>query len=251
MTYSSKFVSFLGLSVAGCPVNQQCYKLYSHHTSRIAVQSTISSVGGLRFCSDNPLKCWNCDYMYKSELFCSKCKVLLEMPQNLNYFDIMGIKKDYNVVNEEIHKKYRELQKMLHPDKFGNKSEKEKQVSENLSSLVNKAYSTLAHPLKRGLYMLQLKGVSIPEETTSLNPEFLMEIMERNEEIESAAGDKDKILKLAMKSKEELDTLSRQVAEAFYKKDIETATKILIKMKYYDSISKRLKKLKHDLGIVE
>lgn len=109
-------------SVALCPVNQQC-KLYSHHISRITVQPTISSVGSLRFYSDNPPKCWNCDYMYKSELFCSKCKVLLEMPQNLNYFDIMGIKKDYNVVNEEIHKKYRELQKMLHPDKFGNKSE--------------------------------------------------------------------------------------------------------------------------------
>lgn len=57
--------------------------------------------------------------------------------------------------------------------------------------------------------MLQLKGISIPKETTNLNPEFLMEIMERNEEIESAAGDKDKILKLTMKSKEELNTLSR------------------------------------------
>lgn len=48
-----------------------------------------------------------------------------------------------------------------------------------------------------------------------------------------------------------LDIFFRQVAEAFYKEDIETATKILIKMKYYDSISNRLKKLKHDLGIVE
>lgn len=61
--------------------------------------------------------------MYKSELFCSKCKVLQELPQNLNYFDIMGIKKNYNVINEELHKKYIELQKMLHPDKFGNKFE--------------------------------------------------------------------------------------------------------------------------------
>lgn len=43
----------------------------------------------------------------------------------------------------------------------------------------------------------------------------------------------------------------RQVTEAFYKEDIETATKILIKMKYYDTIDNRLKKLKHDLGIIE
>lgn len=41
------------------------------------------------------------------------------------------------------------------------------------------------------------------------------------------------------------------MGEAFDKEDIETATKILIKMKYYDSIDNRLKRLKHDLGIIE
>ncbi|KAH0956569.1 hypothetical protein HN011_003821 [Eciton burchellii] len=231
---------------------KQQRKLYSYHTSSIG--STIHpaiSIRILQFCSNSPPKCWNCDYMCKSELFCDKCKVLQELPQNLTYFDIIGIKKDYNVTNEEIQKKYKELQKMLHPDKFSNKSEKERQISENLSSLINKAYSTLMHPLKRGLYMLQLEGISIPEGTTNLNPDFLMEIMERNEEIENAMGDKDKILKLTKKSKELLDILSKQVAEAFSKEDIKTATMILIKMKYYNSIDNRLKKLKHDLGIVE
>lgn len=104
------------------PVKQQ-RKLYSYHApSKSTIQPTIP-LGALRFCSDSPLKCWNCDYMYKSELFCSKCKVLQELPQNLNYFDIIGVKKNYNVANEEIHRKYKELQKVLHPDKFGNKSE--------------------------------------------------------------------------------------------------------------------------------
>jgi len=65
------------------------------------------------------------------------------------------------------------------------------------------------HPLKRGLYMLQLKGISIPEGTTNLNPDFLMEIMERNEEIENAMDDKDKILKLTKRSKELLDISSK------------------------------------------
>ncbi|XP_024885480.1 iron-sulfur cluster co-chaperone protein HscB, mitochondrial [Temnothorax curvispinosus] len=237
-------------AVAVSPVKQRC-KLYSHQASSRATVRPTLPLGCLRFCSDSPPKCWNCDYTYKSELFCSKCKVLQEWPGNLNYFDIMGIKREYNVASEEIHKKYRELQKMLHPDKFGNKSEKERQISEKLSSLINKAYSTLAHPLKRGLYMLQLKGISIPEGTTSLNAKFLMEIMERNEEIENAMEDRDKILKLAKESRELLDTMSKQVAEAFSKEDIDTATKILIKMKYYDTVDNRLKKLKHDLGVVE
>lgn len=230
---------------------KQQRKLHSNCASSKGTVSPIFPAGVLRFCSDTLPKCWNCDYMYKSELFCSKCKVVQELPQNLNYFEIIGIKRNYNVSNEEIHRKYRELQKMLHPDKFGNRSEKERQISENLSSLINKAYSTLAHPLKRGLYMLQLKGISIPEGTTSLNPEFLMEIMERNEVIDNAADDRDKVLKLAKESKILLDQLSMQIADAFDKEDIEAATKILIKMKYYNTIDNRLKKLRHDLGIVE
>lgn len=43
----------------------------------------------------------------------------------------------------------------------------------------------------------------------------------------------------------------RQVAEAFSKDDIELVTTILTRMKYYDTIDNRLKKLKHDLGIIE
>lgn len=57
--------------------------------------------------------------------------------------------------------------------------------------------------------MLELKGISIPEGTTSLNPEFLIEIMERNEEIENAIEDKNKVLKLAKESKELLNKMSK------------------------------------------
>jgi hypothetical protein len=117
---------------------KQQRKLYSYHTSSIG--STIHpaiSMRILQFCSNSPPKCWNCDYMCKSELFCDKCKVLQELPQNLTYFDIIGIKKDYNVMNEEIQKKYKELQKMLHPDKFSNKSE---------ASIYRKVYMSMIIP---------------------------------------------------------------------------------------------------------
>lgn len=61
--------------------------------------------------------------MYKSDLFCSKCKVLQEPPENLTYFDIIGISRSYDVNITEIQKKYKELQKLLHPDKYSTKSE--------------------------------------------------------------------------------------------------------------------------------
>lgn len=87
--------------------------------------------------------------------------------------------------------------------------QKEKQLSENLSSLVNKAYTTLIHPLKRGLYILKLNGITISEETDNVNAEFLMEIMEKNEEIEDAANDEEKIKKLVQDNEIVLNNLAK------------------------------------------
>lgn len=63
--------------------------------------------------------------------------------------------------------------------------------------------------MDRGLYMLKLYNTSISEETTSLNPEFLMTIMEKNEQVESASGDKDKVLNLIKENREVLENLTK------------------------------------------
>ena len=52
------------------------------------------------------------------------------------------------------------LQRLLHPDKFSVKSALEREISENNSSLLNKAYFTLLKSLNRGLYMLELEGMT-------------------------------------------------------------------------------------------
>ncbi|XP_066584049.1 iron-sulfur cluster co-chaperone protein HscB isoform X2 [Prorops nasuta] len=161
----------------------------------------------LQYSSINSIKCWNCNFILKSDLFCSKCKVVQEVPENRTYFNIIGIKQKYDVSNTEIHDKYRQLQMLLHPDKFGNRSEREKQISEQVSALINKAYDTLQNPLKRGLYMLELNNISIPEGTSNLNPEFLLYVMGKNEEIEEASNNKEKVLKLIEENKEVLQNL--------------------------------------------
>ncbi|XP_078051463.1 iron-sulfur cluster co-chaperone protein HscB-like protein, mitochondrial [Augochlora pura] len=205
----------------------------------------------LQYSSDSPLKCWNCNFIYESKLFCPKCKTLQEPPKNLTYFDLMDIPESYDVTLTQIQRKYKELQKLFHPDKFGTKTEKEKQLSENLSSLINNAYTILSSPLQRGLYMLKLNKIIISEGTDNMDPEFLMEIMERNEKIENALNNHTKIKELTKENEIILNNLSMDIAKAFQEKDMEKAKAHLIRMKYYDSINKRLKKLKHDLGIVE
>lgn len=75
------------------------------------------------YSSETPNKCWQCDYPYKSELFCQKCKTLQKPPENLDYFEILGVKKNYDIESKELHKKYTQLQNILHPDRFGRRTE--------------------------------------------------------------------------------------------------------------------------------
>lgn len=230
---------------------QDCCRIYHSCHAIKNLTSVSNKTKQLRYCSESLSKCWNCKFPYKSELFCSKCKSLQEMPEDLTYFDIIGVKKDFDVDKDDLQRKYRQMQNRLHPDKFSNTTEEEKQISEKLSSLINKAYYTLSHPLQRGIYLLKLNNISLPESTTNVDPEFLMDILEKNEEIETASKDEKTAIKLIVENRKTLADLTKNVSEAFKRQDNETAKQLLIKMRYYTSIENRLKKIKQDIGIVE
>lgn len=55
--------------------------------------------------------------------------------------------------------------------------------------------------------MLKLNGITISEGTDNMNAEFLMEIMEKNEEIEDAANNEEKIKKLVQENEIILNSL--------------------------------------------
>src|SRR5882672_9776141 len=66
----------------------------------------------------------------------------------------------------------------------------ERRVSMQLATRVNEAYQTLKSPLRRAVYILQLRGVDPEFETnTAMPPEFLMEQMSWRERIEAGSED--------------------------------------------------------------
>ena len=105
------------------------------------------------------------------------------MDLNQNYFEVLGLPVDFNIDLEELGDRYRDMQKNLHPDKFVDSTDHEKRLSMQWTTLVNSAYGTLKEPLKRALYMLEMRGVAIAD-NPSLSPEFLMGQIELREELE-------------------------------------------------------------------
>uniref|UniRef100_A0A8C6ZCR3 HscB mitochondrial iron-sulfur cluster cochaperone n=1 Tax=Nothoprocta perdicaria TaxID=30464 RepID=A0A8C6ZCR3_NOTPE len=144
----------------------------------------------------------------------------------------------------QLRRRFRSLQRALHPDRFGRRPPTERLYSEQHSALVNKAYQTLLHPLSRGLYLLELSGIQLAQETDSdADSQFLMEIMEINEKLAepSNEGNLEEIETL-IKAKQE--QLTKEVTTAFERDDLQEAKKLLAKMKYFANLEDKLKNKK-------
>lgn len=67
--------------------------------------------------------CWKCgENLRNIQIFCDKCNSLQQVNTFSNYFEIIGVEYSYNLNLSELSQKYRKLQSVLHPDKFGNKT---------------------------------------------------------------------------------------------------------------------------------
>ncbi len=109
-----------------------------------------------------------------------------------NYYELLGIPKSLNLSLDELQKRYYELSRQLHPDRFMQKPEVEQQRALDLSSALNDAYRTLKDPVKRAQYMLSLEGFDVGEQRSKdVPPELLEEVFELNMALEEMRSGDD------------------------------------------------------------
>jgi len=101
----------------------------------------------------------------------------------MNYFELFEIPVALQIDKTSLPKKYFELSRKYHPDFYTNAASGEQAEMLEKSSMVNKAFKTLQQPDELIKYVLQLKGLLQEEEKYDLAPDFLMEVMEINEEL--------------------------------------------------------------------
>lgn len=96
--------------------------------------------------------------------------------------------------------------------------------------------------------MLKLRGKEIPE-NTEVDHEFLMQIMEKNEEVENAETEEE-IMNLNKENKAVIKELQKQLSTAFFDGDMKRVTKLLSRMKYYTSIDSQIQAAIRSKGII-
>ncbi|KAJ1342528.1 Fe-S protein assembly co-chaperone HscB [Batrachochytrium salamandrivorans] len=210
------------------------------------------------------MHCWKCNYYEPPDppkdipnaatpqFFCKnvKCAVLQPMqrpppnhfallfPERFPRLDDTLAQSGFEIDLIELKQRFR-LQQMLHPDNFSTKSLEERTLSEEQSTLVNKAYQVLRDPLFRAQYLLQIHGIVFEESISTDNSGFLLEIMEIQEEVEDAENDTSKLATFRTESR--MATVEKQIASYFNKRDLEGAKLSVIQMQYLRTIDTLIK----------
>ena len=168
-----------------------------------------------------------------------------------NYFELFGLPVGYIVDTGQLAEHYRELQRVVHPDRYANASAAEKRLSVQGASLINEAYQTLKDPMLRAGYLLSLNGID-PQagQGTTQDAAFLMEQLELREALANARHAErpyEVIGELMTGINKRINSLVGQMAlqfESATPEQLQAATEILRKMQF-------LKKLRHDAESLE
>lgn len=155
----------------------------------------------------------------------------------MNYFELYGLPVLMKIDSAEIKKKFYELSRQYHPDFHAHSDEGQQAHILEKSADVNKAYKVFQNPDDTIKYVLQIKNLVYDEEKYELDPDFLMEVMDINEELmelESGA-DKEALDTCVEKTKNLLIEIYQDVAPIVenYQEGVTTEKELLQVKGYY------------------
>lgn len=108
-----------------------------------------------------------------------------------NFFAFFNIPVAFTIDEKLLKEKYYENTRRFHPDQYGLEEEEKQAEMLELTSLNNAAYKTLKNFERRVQYILNLYGLVNEGEKNTLQPDFLMEMMDINEAIMELKFDAD------------------------------------------------------------
>jgi molecular chaperone HscB len=171
-----------------------------------------------------------------------------------NYFELFGLPVGFVLDGGELASRYRELQRVVHPDRYANASDHERRMSMQAATRINEAFQVLREPIGRGRYLLSLHGIDVDaEKDTTTDAAFLMQQMELREELESARDQAnpyqalgDLMARITASQKRLTGQLALQL-EAGTSEQLELARETLRKMQFLQKLREQAEQLEAEL----
>ena len=164
-----------------------------------------------------------------------------------NFFDLFDVPVAYELDFDQVQQRYRDLQKIVHPDKFVNASDQEKRLSMQQTSRLNEAFNTLRQPVDRAIYLLKLKDVDTAQEnSTTMHAGFLMEQIEMREALSEVRSAEDPLAELdrfSAQIKADMQGLMQNFSECYAQEKLEEAKELIKKMQFMQKAGKEVDEL--------
>ncbi len=138
-----------------------------------------------------PAKCLKCEADLTSPIVCTGCRTLYPMPASLDYFELLGLQRQFDISDDKLMAAFRAMARRIHPDRFTGQTEEARTLSTRLSAQLNQAVGVLRDPVTRASYLLDLASGPSASDVRSVPPDVLADVMALREELEQAqtAGD--------------------------------------------------------------
>lgn len=212
-----------------------------HHKRRLYVAKIYYSV----YNSITTI-CWNCgtNILLPDNLICpnNKCNViqLVDM-KKINPFSLFNIESKYFINNEILDQNFKNIQKVFHPDKFVNKTLREREISNEMSSIVNQLYQILKIPMSRAeyIYKITFNHNAFNENSNTANvvkTEFMKKIFSIREIIEDT-NQPSELLTILPQLELELKNIEIEFNRSIIDHNENNAIQSILQLKYYFKVS--------------
>jgi molecular chaperone HscB len=156
----------------------------------------------------------------------------------MNYFELFEIPVSLHPDIAQLKQKFYALSRKYHPDFYTQETEAEQAEALETSSMVNKAFKIFQNRDETIKYVLQLKGLLEEEEKYTLPPDFLMDMLDLNEQMmdakmEDDASAMDKLKKLIADTEAEIYAPVQQIVEGYEHGKTSEAELLKVKEYYY------------------
>ncbi len=179
--------------------------------------------------------CWSCSgTLDRDGLFCESCGAL-QPPRIVDHFVRFGLPAAFDIAIPALDRRYFELQRRMHPDRFAARLPKEREYSLQHAANLNDAFQTLKAPVRRAEYLLALKGRPMRgsgQETVD-DEEILVHAMAMREALAEAntPAAADAVVADACA---QFERVTKDLAAAFAANDLAAAARQTLRLKYLD-----------------
>ena len=135
------------------------------------------------------IECLSCGRRQEPSLICAECGTPLAAP--LDRFAALGLPRKLTIDLADLERRYHELSRKIHPDRFASKGPKVRDASLRSTATLTRSYRTLRDPVARGLYWLELNGEKLAENNKRVPPEIAELVFDVQEQLAEMQLDSD------------------------------------------------------------